>query len=333
MLGARSNARSFELFGLGAILLCAFALRVVYVTWGLPGYVFPDSLLHLIRPAARIVADGDFTLSQSQFFHPPVLVYATSGVYWFWSLLGGQPVASSGAAFQAQLPTLVLLGRGLQLFVALLSIVVLFRLARRLIGSRGALFASAAFALAPIHVLESHRLHPDGLMTLWILLASDWAVAARDRRSLRSLWPAFAVAGLAGATKYVGLFAGAVPAWIALTWHGTDARRRTRLVFAGGVVALAGFAVGMAPALFHMDRFLFALRLFAHVGFVSGAPGYDLAGESWASMRFVYALLVALPFALGWPVYLAGLAGLPVLQRRARFAFGVVLAFVVPYFL
>jgi 4-amino-4-deoxy-L-arabinose transferase-like glycosyltransferase len=330
---AQSTARSIELAWLAAILVIAFALRVVHITWGVPDYVFPDAFLHIIGPAAAIVADGDFTLSQSQFVHPPVLVYALGAVYWSWSLLSGQPVFASGLEFQEQLPTLILLGRGLGLFVALASIAVQFRLARRLLGSRVALFAAAGFALAPLHVLESHRIHPDGLMLLLILLASDWAVAARERSSPRLLLLAFATAGLAGATKYVGVFGGAVPAWVAFTWYGADRWRGVRLAAAGSVASLAGFSLGMAPALFHFDRVVFVLGLFAQVGFVSGAPGYGLTGNSWANVRFLYALFVALPFSLGWPLYVAGLVGLPLLQRRAREASGVVLAFLIPYFL
>jgi hypothetical protein len=317
---------------LAGILALGLALRLSHLSWGLPDYVHYDSLIHFIRPAAILVANRDFTLSTLQFAHGPLLVYVLGGVYLMFSLLTGEPIRPDALTAAGQLPTLVMLGRGLAVAIALLSVMVQYLLARRLLGVPGALCAAAAFSLAPIPVLESHRINPNGAMILLMLLASYLAVVAHGRKSPWCLMGAFAVAGLAGAVKYVGPFAGAVPAWIALTWPGSGRQRRV-LVFTGALVALLALCVGLLPAAFHRDQFLAMLTIFARVGFVQGAPGYGFPAEGWTSYRFVYGLFVALPFVLGWPVYLASLAGLIVLFRRSRFAFGVAVAFLLPFFL
>src|SRR5438874_2625651 len=75
-------------------------------------------------------------------------------------------------------------------------IVALARLARRLIGSRGALLAAAVFALAPLQVLEAHRIQPDAPMLFLMLIAAELALAAHARGRRALLLGAYFVAGL-----------------------------------------------------------------------------------------------------------------------------------------
>jgi hypothetical protein len=63
-----------------------------------------------------------------------------------------------------------------------------------------------------------------------------------------------------------------------------------------------------------------------------GQPGHDLRGEGWVYTRYVYALVAALPYMLGWTVYLAAWVGLYLLRRDPH-ARGPVFAAVVPFFL
>lgn len=322
-----------ELAWLSAIVLIGFALRIYGITWGPPEYVFPDSWLHFIRPAVALAGQGDFALSKSELVHPPVLVYLIGGVYFLWSLATGSELSTEGLQGAATLPTFVLLGRLLCVAIALASIAAVYELGRRLFGARTGLFGAAVLALAPIHVLESHRINPNGIMILLMLLASLLAVIAEQRRDTRPLMAGFAVAGLAGAAKYTGVFGGAIPAWIALTWLDSDPKRRAVLAIRGGFLFLAGFLFGMLPAVVDPRRFLHTIELFATVGFVTGAPGYGYAAEGWANTRFVYAIVVALPYSMGWPGYLAGLAGIVAAARHAKRNAGIVVAFLTPYFL
>jgi hypothetical protein len=315
---------------LAAILAVGLGARAFRLTWGLPGYVVPDAFINFIRPAAGIVGGGQ--LVPPLFAHPPVLVYVLAAVYAAWSLVTGTPVPTGRAALFAQLPALALLARGLGVALATASVAMLYLVARRLVGARAALLGAAALALAPLHVLESHRIQPDGPMILVGLWSAHAALVARDRRAPRRLLAAFALAGLAGATKYTGLASVTVPLWIACTWRDAPVAVRLRLAAAGAGVALLGFAAGMSPAAFNWQSFVAALRTLSYYSHAATQPGLDLSGEGWVYVRYVYAFVVALPYMMGWPVYLAGLAGFAIVARTNRAALGVLGAAVLPFF-
>jgi hypothetical protein len=309
------------------ILAVGIVLRAFRLDWGLPGYVFPDAAIHFIHPA--IVAAAGGPLVPPQFVHPTVVFLLLTGAFRVWSLVTGRPIDPVLAS--PQFWTFTLVGRVVMLILAGLSILLVFTVARRLVGQRAALLASACFALAPLHVLESHRIGPDIPMILLALLAMQLALAAAARRRTATLLGAFACAGLAAATKYTGVFTAAVPAWAAAGWP-LGRRGRWALVVTGGVAVVAGFALGCAPCFFALDRFERGLRLIGTYGYLVGMPGVDLTG-AWPQQRWVYPLVVAFPYMLGWPVYVAALAGLALLWRRDRRAAGFVLAAIGPYFL
>jgi hypothetical protein len=88
----------------------------------------------------------------------------------------------------------------------------------------------------------------------------------------------------------------------------------------------------IGPQLLQWETFREKLELIRFVGMSVGQPGEDLRGQGWVYTRYVYALVAALPYLLGWTVYLAGLVGLCLLPRSAR-ARGPIFASIVPYFL
>lgn len=280
----------------------------------------------------HLVAYGDWRLSQALLIHGTILAYILGLAFFLRSLFSGEPIVPPPSILQLPPPELILLAREIGVGLATASVGVLYLVGRRLVGTRAALLAAAAFALSPLHVLESHRVNPDQLMILFGLVAAHQALIARDRSSKGRLWVAFALAGLSGATKYTGLGSVGVPGWVAMRWDRASWRRRLALLALGGVVTAATFAGGMIPAVLDPQRFLAALRMFA-LAVEVGMPGTDLTGQSWTNVRYVYTTLVLLPYMMGWPVYLAGAAGVVLLARRDRRALGVLLAGALPFFI
>ena len=311
------------------ILAAGVGLRAVRLGWGLPGYIFPDAAIHFIRPAMIAAAGGP--LVPAEFVHPPVVFFLLTAAFRLWSVVTGRPI--DPALTGGDIWPLTFVGRVVMVVLASLSILLTFTVARRLVSARAALLAAACFALAPLHVLESHRVTPDIPMILLALLAMQLALAAtRERRA--PLAAGFVLAGLAGAAKYTGIFAASVPAWVAVRRGlGREAMGMGRLplLLAGGVLVVLGFSFGCLPCFFAFDRFLRGVRLIGTYGYVVGMPGVDLTG-AWPQHRWVYPLIVALPYMMGWPVYLAALGGFWLLWRRDRTAAGVLLAATVPYF-
>ena len=320
--GSRSRPAGLLLL---AIVACGTALRAYRLDWGLPGYNFPDDVMHFLRPAVRAAAGGSWV--PDGFVHPPVFVAILAAVFKVWLLVTGEVIRAPALVATEQLETLTLVGRALNVGFAALSIAMVYAVARRLMGQGAALLAAAGFALAPLHVLESHRLAPDIPAVLFSLVAAWLAVVAEERRSRAHLLASATAAGLATATRYTGVLALGAPLW-ALVRRGPG----LALLVLVGVAAAVGFVVGCIPCFFRFDRFLRDLGLIATLGYAVDAPGVTLAG-GWTQNRWVYPLLVGLPYMMGWALYLVSLAGLVVLWRRNRRAAGLVLALVVPCFM
>lgn len=335
---------------LAGILAVGLALRVYRLSWGLPDFIPPDSLNYFIRPAARLVAAAEFI--PPSFAHTPLFVYTIGLVDFAWSHTVGEPIDLSPRPLQKglgglrpskgrsllgsqelspQLTELILLARGFCALAATLSIAVVYLVARRLAGTRAALFAAAAFAFCPLHVLESHRVNADGVTILLALLTAHRAVVADQTRSRRGLLAAFAIAGVTGAMRYNGLAIITVPMWTALRWP-AKFRERARLLLSGIAIASATVAVGLLPVAFGWQRFERVFGAMAAAGFAQGG-NIDLSGGGWIYTRYVYQLAVTLPYSMGWALYLCALAGLLVLAKSKPRSLGVVLAAVVPFFL
>ena len=316
---------------LALIVAVGVGLRTLHLNWGLPEFGYPDGIMYFVRPAARLVALGEW--QPGHFVHPPLLVYVTALVFKGWSLASGEPIAPAGAPFYAQFATLTLLGRATSVALSGLVIVMLYVFGRRLIGSRGALLAAAVFAVAPLQVLEAHRINPDAPLLLMILLASHVAVVAYQGRRRSRLMVAFLLAGLAGGFKYSGPAAAAVPAWLTLTWPIDEPwRRRLGWLGVGSALTVLGVVAGCFAAFFDWQKAWTTASAVVRYSYVIGMPGLDLAGRGWTYTRYVYALVVALPYMMGWAAYLAAVAGMVLLARQRPWAAGVVLAFVLPYF-
>src|SRR3989442_2666607 len=97
---------------------------------------------------------------------------------------------------------------------------------------------------------------------------------------------------------------------------------------------LVGLALGLGclPCWLRFDTFTRHLRMVGYFTYIAGGPGVDLAA-GWPQHRYVFPLLVTLPYLAGWPLYLAALVGLGLLWRRDRRAAVVLLAAIVPYLL
>ncbi len=321
-----SSARSRRLW-LSLILILAAAARIFRLDWGLPEYEFQDSFKYFTEPAAR-VARGDLVLRE--YLHPPLQIYITALLDLVWSTVTGQAIPYALKRSPEIFHELTMIGRLLTVAFAVASVGVLYLLTRRLAGTRAALFAAVAFALSPLHVLESHRINPDGPATFWGLVAAHLAVIAADRRSRRHLYAAFAFAGAAAATKYTGLAAVTVPVWVALRWSQSTLTQRLRLCAVGGLATAAVLAFMLAPVVFHPDGLMKALVFQFRTGFRGDMV---LSIADWASSSYGRFFAALLPYAMGWSVYLLALIGIGVAAVGNRRALAIIAAAGVPFLL
>ena len=319
-----STARAPAGLLLLAIVAGGTALRAYHLDWGLPGHNFPDDVMHFLRPAVRAAATHSWLPVPDAFIHGPVLIGLLAATFRVWAVVTGTTIEPPPFGVTPQLETLTLVGRALNVGIAALSIVMVYLVARRLVGRPGALLAAAVLAFSPLHVLESHRLAPDIPGVLFLLVALWLGLVADERRSTALLAAGGAVAGIAIATRYTAAIALAGPLLMLARRRGGGA------VAVLGAATLGGFLVGGLPLLARPQRFASDVGLIAVLGYGVNAPGVTLA-DGLAQQRWVYPLAVALPYMMGWGLYLLALVGLWALWRRDRRAASVLLAGLVPF--
>jgi len=204
------------------------------------------------------------------------------------------------------------IGRLLMWVVSLLTLLVFFALARRLLPPPGAVAASLFFVLSPLTVRVSNALQPEGLMILFLLLGVHFFLRWLEDDARSSYWTAIASTAAAILVKAPAAHIGILFAGLLLWKKGIRAFRRAD-VWVFGFLALAPAAVW----------YIHAHRLCLEFGNSLGLSneshwfGWDLV----RSPKFLLALLkgmVRMEGAFVWtPLGAAFLAALFFLRKRS----------------
>lgn len=143
---------------------------------------------------------------------------------------------------------------------SLASIVVIYKVGRRLFSPAVGLIAAAVLAAYPQHVRSAGQLKPDMLALLFTLVALYWTAAAvQDPKRSRFLLAGVGV-GLATSAKYTGA-SSALPLAVWALWTGFRDRRRWGWLVLAGLTSVATFVV-LNPWLGTVFRFVFRLSGF-----------------------------------------------------------------------
>lgn len=300
-----------------AVLALAAALRVMGLGFGLPAVYNPDEVAIMSRALA--FAKGD--LNPHNFLYPTFYFYVLfgwiGGYFAAGRLIGAIP---SLAAFQTQFfvdPTNVFLaGRALSVVCGVASVAVTAAVARRVYGRAAALPAACFLAVAPFAVRDAHYVKHDVPATLAVLLAC-WAFtrvpsAEAGRARLWRVVTAGAACGAAFSTHYYTIFL-ALPLAVSVAGSSRGWRGALRDLAAACAAAAAVFFL-LSPFLLVEFRTAIA-DVAANRGIVVDRA---VAGQQglFASAG-AYARMLARD-AMGWPVFLLALAGVPILWLRDR---------------
>lgn len=304
-------------------MVLAAGLRAPHLAGHLPALVHPDEPTVVERGLAAL----DGRLMPPQFDWPPASAYAYAAAAAVARLAAPDVTVDLGARY--------LLGRIIFLVIALVAValtgVLGTRLAdpgrprppaapdRRAITGLG---AAAILAVSFTSVRLSRIAHPEHLQIV-LMLGSVLCALAFDRsRRLAPLAAAGALAGLAGATKYLGVMAGLVPLLSALAgpgegntggWRAAPVKATCAQLAVLAGAALAGFAGGTLGTALRGDAFPrgFAWQVAHQAG---GHLGYEAAGPGW-----LFHLGTSMPGNWGWPVTVLAVAGVcAVLVRGSR---------------
>ena len=287
-----------------AILLFSLGLRV----WG-SGYGLPTCMRYhpdehaLVERAAAILWTGDWNLGR--FNYPPFYAYLQTGAYaayFLWGAAQGQ----WNEVLPFTLPQYYHVGRLLTALFGTLTVLVTYLMGKRIGTRRTGLLAAALVGGSYLHVIHSHYATFDvmlGFLVAMTLLFSDLIYTRRDAKwyLLGGLF-----AGLAGATKYNGAVAIAMPLAahvLASSWGEWGWIDRKLLATLGGF--LLGFFGGNPFALGNLTEFLNGLAVVLH-HYGTEQPGFEGTGNWRWYLRVFFTSADALWFAAG----IVGLAGL-----------------------
>ena len=273
-------------------------------------------------------------------FHPDSFAYPSLYKYLVLAANGGYYAVGralwrfDGAAdFMAEYVvaprTMYLVARSLAAGLGVATVFLVYRAARLVTTPRAALVAAFFLGLAHLHVRDSHFAVTDVPMTFFLVGALYFVLKAHADGRLRDYLLAGLLCGLATSTKYSAVFL-VLSMGIAHVLRAREERLPVarwvadeRLV-AFAVAAAALFVVGTPYAVLDYPRFS---EDFARQGHHL-ARGHGLVlGRGWG-----YHLGFSLPAGMGWPLFLASLAGLPLLVRRGPAHASVFLAFPVAYY-
>jgi 4-amino-4-deoxy-L-arabinose transferase-like glycosyltransferase len=307
------------------VVVLAGALRLVPIWFALDyPQARPDEPVAIGHAAAAL----EGTLNP-QFFHWPSLTfYLFAGLFALVSAVRAVISGEAALTYAEQVGA----ARGLVALAGTATVVVLFRVGRRVADRTTGLAAAAFLAVAILHVRESHFAMTDVLMTFFVVTSLALLLAGLDAPLHRSVVPWFAAAGfaagLATGTKYnaaaVGL-AAAVAQIVLIARTRTVAPSAWLPLTAFGVLMAVGFVASTPYAVLDFRTFATDLQFnFAHL---SEGHGIDV-GRGW-----MYHLNRSLPYGTGVPVFVAGLAGVVPFVRHHRTSAAVLASFTAAFYL
>ena len=272
------------------------------------------------------IARGD--LNPRFFNYPTLFMYAAGTAYRGYceaaSVAGRADSAKACLdAWPVHWEPFVIIARVISAIAGVLTISLVYRLARRFDDEIAATVAATFLAGAFLHVRDSHFGVTDVTMTLLVVGAVLLLVRAHDDPSVPAFAWAGLVAGLATATKYNGLLlvcVVGVSQWLAFR----DGRRLDWRIPAFVVAMACGFVLGTPYAL--VDR----ARFWAD----ASGEALHLATGHGTSLRigWVHHLVTSLRFGLTLPLLIAALVGAGWMAARLGRRALLLLAFPVVYY-
>jgi 4-amino-4-deoxy-L-arabinose transferase-like glycosyltransferase len=258
---------------LAFVLLAALGLRAWGSGFGLPAYTryHPDEHA-LVERAAKILWTGDWNLER--FNYPPAYAYVQAIGYAIYFLYGvTQELWQHLPEFVV--PNYYQVGRLLTATFGTLTILIAYLIGRQISNRRSGLLAAVLLGGSYLHIIHSHYATFDVMVGFWVALTLLFSELMREKQETKWYLWAGLCAGLAGATKYNGAVAFAMPvlAHILSTEWGEWGWLDGRLLLSLGAF-LVGFFGGNPFALGNLPDFLAGLATVLH-HYGTQHPGFE----------------------------------------------------------
>jgi hypothetical protein len=315
------------------VALAAIALRFWRLAWGLDqGLCFPDEQIFWGSSAAAFIPISWASFEVENLPYPTLYRYLSGLATALAHSLGA---LDDSAPFSLEA---VRIARILSATAGVVTTALVGLLAARMYGLRVGIAAAALWAVLPLEVVQVHYASVDVVLALGcaLTLAASFELARRGRTLDAAL--AGAAVGIASTAKYTGAVMGATVAWAVVEAMRRD--RSARRLLARAAAALGGLAIavllGCPPCVLRPELSIGALQWWRFIDTQASAsvPNAHLVPSlGWYGRPYLYQLVAALPYSLGWPVHLLALLGLAIALRRRELADRLLLAGVLPFFL
>lgn len=270
-----------------------------------------------------------------QFYDYPWLYIGTLSVlymgYFVWGAATGafHSLADMMASWPTDWAPFFLISRAMAAAFGTATVLVVFRLGRRLWGDTAALLAALFMALAFIHARDSHFGTTDTALTFFIVASVGVLLDAHRSGSQRQFVVAGLLGGLGAATKYNALLlvapiAASYGLHVMLADQRLKAARDPRL-FTYGLPFLLAFGAGIPFVLFDYRNFATAMNELQ--GAMTGGDPHLHLANGW-----IHHVGTSLRYGLGLPLLGAGLAGALLLAVRTPGVAALLLGFPVAYY-
>lgn len=293
------------------------------------------------RPDETIIIDVVLAFLRGNFHprfydYPWFYMWVTSALYlgyYVWGLVSGafQSVADLVASWRVHWVPFFMLPRALTAVCGTATVLVVFRIARRLWDDTTALVAALFIGLAFLHVRDSHYVTTDVMMTLLLVWSVSFLLDGHLKRRPRDFVVGGLVGGLAAATKYNALLL-IVPlmaSYLINVLEEPDRRRKALLdprLLLYGIPFLMTFAVGVPFLVFDRARFFEDVTLL-NQSMATGDLGLGL------SAGWIHHLEYSLRYGLGLPLLVAGIAGTFAILALEPHVGILLLSFPISYFI
>jgi len=316
-----------------ATVVLAASVRLWGIRFGLPMEIARPDEAYLVTVALGF---GGGSLNPNTFIYPTFPMYflfLLYGLYFTVGIFSGryQAPADLGLEYRLNPSVFYLMARLVSVGFGVLSVVLLYFIAKRLFDRRTASLSSFFLSLAYLHVRESHFGTVDVAATFWLLVSFYFIIRSLTERGRKSVVLSGVFAGLAAATKYIGILL-VLP--IALASFFRAPRRAgseaitlfvLRRITLFGAAFLLAFLIGVPFALLDLKTFLSDVML--------NARNLDVVwGNVFLGRGWWFNVQVALFYGLGWSLFAASMLGMLSFLRRYPAKAVVFLAFPIFYF-
>ncbi len=321
-----------------AIAAVAIGLRFWRLDWGLldERMAFPDELLIWAKYLRAFVPLGATSFERpdtvAALFYPTLFGYLAGLATALAHALGLVP-SPHESLFES-----LLLARMLSATAGLATVALVGALAWRAHSPRAGLLAAALAAVVPLEVIHSHLVSVDILLGTGMMATLLLACRLARVGTMGAALATGLATGLTFGTKYTGLALTVPVAWavVEAAWRERSPRRLVVLAAASLCAFALGFTLACPICVTSPARLLRSMSMLTTAGSWQNLAFWQttlVPGLGWRGRPYVYQILVALPYALGWPLWLAAVAGVGSALRRHDAVDRILLVALVAYLL